>query len=429
MLVLTIVALLAGLALGGLVWRTQSPFGLKLAEYISAAGMLWTNALQMTVIPLIVSLLIGTVAAKRDLPNVGKVSGVTIATFLSLLILGVLFVLLVAPPIIARYTPDAAQVPTLSDPQALAQSNTPEKRSAAEDLMTTILPPNLVRAASNDDILPLVIFAILLGLAATRIPEAQRELLTTVLGAFTESILVLIGWILRLIPFGVFAIAFSKSATTGLTTLGILGAWVGLLSVMTIGFTVVLYIIAVTVGATQFRTFAKSVARAQVIGFASRSSIAALPALLSGAREHLRTSISLNDLVLPLAVASFRPNRSISSTTRLLFLAHIYGIQLRPMTVITFIVAAMLLSVTSPGLPSGGPVGTIPLYLAAGIPIEGIILLKSVDALPDSLMTVLNVTGDTTALTVVQRFTVQPSALDSLPAESPAGAPAVLTKE
>jgi Na+/H+-dicarboxylate symporter len=98
--------------------------------------------------------------------------------------------------------------------------------------------------------------------------------------------------------------------------------------------------------------------------------------------------------VLPFSISSFKPNRAVSSMGKLLFLTHVYQVPMGPEFVLLFAGMLILLSFSSPGIPSGGFLTTLPFYLAAGIPVEAVVLLRAVDAIPDVFKTVVNVTGD-----------------------------------
>jgi Na+/H+-dicarboxylate symporter len=108
--------------------------------------------------------------------------------------------------------------------------------------------------------------------------------------------------------------------------------------------------------------------------------------------------------VLPLSVSTFKVNRTISSTTKLLFLAHVFAVPLGAAELATFLVTALILSFSSVGVPGGGSAfRTLPAYLAAGVPIEGIVILEAVDTIPDIFKTLTNVTGDMSAATILSR--------------------------
>ncbi len=405
---MALLALLAGVVLGLYVFSAQPRMGRELADILEAVGTLWANAMRLIVLPLIVSMLFVAVATHGSSRQVGRIAGLSFGTFIALLGAGVLYVLLTAPPILSRLPQYGESLkgsspasPINGEPRARNGDN---EDSSFRDTVASLIPSNLIKAAASDYLLPLIVFAVLLGLASTRIPSDQRRLLVSVLSAVAEAMRTLAVWVLKLIPLGVFAVAFSTTAMMGWTTIGVIGYWLSIVCLLTVGFTILLYLIAVVAGGVRLAKFARAVGQAQAIALATRSSLAALPALLDGSRRHLHTPEVVVSLTLPLSVSSFKLNRAISSTCRLLFLGHVYGISLSSATIATFVVTALLGSFATPGLPSTGAVETLPFYVAAGIPVEGVILLGSVDSIPDFFMTLLNVTGDLAAMTIVGRL-------------------------
>jgi Na+/H+-dicarboxylate symporter len=401
---ITLVALAAGIGLGLLVFQSGSSRWLSVAEHVSAVGTLWTNALRLVVIPLIVSTLIVAVAGNGVVREIGKIAGFSLATFAGLLAVGVVVVVTLVPPILSRLNLEKRSIPQEASKD---RDQSIGKGTALKEVIATILPANLVKAAAEDDLLPIVLFSILVGLAATRINVDQRVAFIAVVRGLADSMRVLIGWILWLMPIGIFAFSFVATAKIGLSTVGILGSWIGVAFLMVAILMAGLYIVAVVVGRVDLRSFARSLLPAQEVGIATRSSLAALPALLEGAQTHLNRNDAVSNVTLPLAVSSFKFNRTINSVARLLFLSYIYDVPLGVIPIVTFSVAAMLMSFSSPGIPARGPAGTLPLYLAMGIPMEGIVLLRAVESITDFGMTTLNVTADMTAMTIVGRLVKQ----------------------
>jgi Na+/H+-dicarboxylate symporter len=172
------------------------------------------------------------------------------------------------------------------------------------------------------------------------------------------------------------------------------------------------------------RRFAAALVPAQLVALSTRSSIASLPALLDGAEQRLRLRSDVSQFVMPLAVTAFKLNRPITASIQFLFLAHVYGIPLSTGQLVTFVAASILLSITTLGIPSGGSrMRSAPLYLAAGIPIEGYLFVEAVEVIPDYFKTLLNVTGNMTAASIVNRLgdpssppAVQPVSPDALSA-------------
>ncbi len=144
---------------------------------------------------------------------------------------------------------------------------------------------------------------------------------------------------------------------------------------------------------------------AQIVAASTRSSLASLPALLQGAEEGAALPREVYGFTLPLAVSVFKLNRSITSLARMLFLAHLYGVTLSPEQIGAFILTVLLISFGTAGVPATvGGLNTLPAYVAAGIPAQGVILLGALDTIPDVFETILNVTGNMTATTFVSRF-------------------------
>jgi Na+/H+-dicarboxylate symporter len=235
--------------------------------------------------------------------------------------------------------------------------------------------------------------------------------------------MIIVRWILWLIPLGAFALAFTMTARTGVAVATMIGFFIVLVSGLMIVFTLGLYPLTAIFGRVPLRRFARSVGPSQAVGAATRSSLAALPPMIEGAGTRMGLPAHVGAFVLPLAVSTFKFNRAISSNAKLLFLAAVYGVHLDPVFLGTFAVAATVLSVSSPGLPShGASLSTLPFFLDVGIPIEAVVLLNAVDAIPDIFKTVLNVTGDMSAAAIVGRYA-------GAPAEAPAAAADALAFE
>jgi Na+/H+-dicarboxylate symporter len=183
-----------------------------------------------------------------------------------------------------------------------------------------------------------------------------------------------------------------------------LGAFIVLVSALLLLATLLLYPVTALFGRISMRTFARAVAPAQLVAVSTRSSIASLPALIEGGTEHLRLPVTATGFVLPLTVAVFKVNRTISSTAKLLFIAHLYDIPLSVQTIVAFLATVILLSFSSVGVPDGGTAfATVPAYLAAGLPLEAVIVFEATTTIPDIFKTLLNVTGDMSAAAMLSR--------------------------
>lgn len=400
---------MAGLGLGILGHQTGSPVLARVGEWIKPVGSMWVSALQLTVIPLVITNLAATISG-AGAKSVGKLGVRTFVLFLAMLLAAGIFAIFLTPLFLSRLSLDPNTVATMNAAAATAREGGTLAAAAnnapvsVSDWLSRLLPTNLVEAAARGDIFPLLLFTGFFALAVTRLPKERHLLLTDIFQSLADAMLQLVRWILVAAPVGVFALTYVLALKTGASSGGILGAYIVIVSIIMLMFTVLLYPLSAIGGRTRIIDFARAVAPAQLVAVSSRSSIASLPALVEGGRDRLRLPSTATSFVLPLSVSLFRVNRPISSVVKLMLVAHLYGIPLRPTTLVIFLATVMIISFTAAGIPQNGPgFKTIPAYMAAGVPIEAIIVIEAVESIPDIFKTLLNVTGDMTAATLLTR--------------------------
>jgi Na+/H+-dicarboxylate symporter len=250
---------------------------------------------------------------------------------------------------------------------------------------------------------PLIIFAMLLALAIARSPGPARATLVGFFQALSEAMLVLVGWVIALAPIGVFALILPLAARGGVGLVGAVGFYIVAYGLANIGMSLLLYPVVAWLGGISLGTFARAALPAQLIGFSSSSSIATLPAMVDAAERGMGVPNRVAGFVLPLAVSTFKPAAPVAWTMGALFVAWFYGIHLGAAQLATVAAAAVFLAFAAPGVPRGAFLMLTPLFLAIGLPAEGIGLLIAIDVLPDMFATVLNITGDLAAVVLVRR--------------------------
>jgi proton glutamate symport protein len=269
--------------------------------------------------------------------------------------------------------------------------------------LLALIPANPFQAAAAGDILPILVFTVAFAAAAARLPDEQRGLIAAVSRAGVDAMMVVIGWVLAVLPIGVFSLCVDFASRVGLGVTGVIASYVVLLCAALVLAALLLYPLTGLAGRVSIARFARAVAPAQAVAVSTRSSLAALPALVEGARRHLALPDSATGFVLPLSVGVFKLNRTVSSPLKLLFLAHVFGIRLQPEQLAAFLAIQVALSFSTAGVPSMGTVRSIPAYVAVGIPLEGVVLLDAMEAIPDVFKTLLNVTGDMSAAAILSR--------------------------
>jgi Na+/H+-dicarboxylate symporter len=258
----------------------------------------------------------------------------------------------------------------------------------------SLVPVNVIKAAADGTMLPLIIFSLAFGFALTRAGTSSRETVVRVFEAIASAMLTLVGWVLKFAPVGVFALAVPLAARMGLAAAGALIYYVALLSVISAAFiVVVLYPGAVLLGRVPLARFLKASGPATLVALSSRSSLAALPAAIEGARTGLGLPEEIPSFFLPLAASMFRVGAAMAQVVGVLFVGRLYGVTLDGAQLATVIVTVVLTTFSVPGVPAGAIIVMAPVLAAAKLPVEGIGLLLGVDTIPDMFRTAANVVG------------------------------------
>lgn len=397
-------ALIAGLAAGAGATASGSTALLGLVHGIEPLGTLWTNAIRMTVIPLVVALVVTGVAGLADVKRVGRLGGRALVAFMVLLVAGGLFTVLVAP-LSLNFMTIAPQVAADLRASAAATGGGAQQMPTLIQRILDMVPVNPVRAAADGAMLPLVVFSVAFALALTRLDANRQDAVLRPFRALVDAMLILVGWVLAAAPVGIFALALGLGARMGAAAAGVLLHYMLTLSAVLAVFTVALYPVARLFG-VPVRRFAAAVAPAQAVAFSTRSSLAALPALIAGARDRLQASETATGFVLPFAVSVFRVNVPIAWVVGAIFLGKLYGVPVGLPELLEMVLISTLISFSVPGIPSASLFLLAPVLVDMGLPAEGAGILIAVDAIPDMFKTTANVTGHLTAAVTVDRLAV-----------------------
>jgi len=397
---------LLGLALalaGGIAISLSSSETLtSIPSLIEPVGALWVNAIRMTIVPLIISLLITAIAGDHQNGLVATLGGRTIGLFVLMVISASVFTALTAPPLLGLLHLDPATAASLRATTSAATTSGAVELPPFRDWLVGLIPSNPLRAAADGAMLPLIVFTVLFALALARIADHRREAVLGFFVAIKDAMFVLIGWIMAVAPFGVFALVLPLAAGMGANVVGAFGYFVLVTCGLILFAMVLLYPLAVVAGRVRLATFARSCAPAQVVGFGTRSSLASLPAMFA-ASENLRFCPQVSGLVLPFAVSLFKFASPIGRASGTYFIARLYGIELGPADIAVIAAAIGLLSFYSPGIPSGGLLIMTPLYASLNLPVEGIGILIALDLLIDMIITPTNVTANLTVAAIMTR--------------------------
>jgi Na+/H+-dicarboxylate symporter len=398
-----LLALVLGLAIGiGLAtWApTAAQDGLVIAQPIGTA---WLNALQMTIVPLVVSLLITGVAATAEAARAGQVAGRALALFIGLLWFFSAFAAIATPLLLGWFplpTEAAAALRT-----ALGATAPVGPVPPFVDFIVSIVPTNPVTAAATNAFLPLIVFTMVFAFALTRLPPEPRQLLTKFFQAIADVMLIVIGWILWLAPVGVLALAYVVGAKAGTAAFGALLHYVLVISSIGILVWIAAYPIGTIGGRIGLARFARATGPAQAVAISTQSSLASLPAMLRGA-EGLGVPVATSGVTLPLAVAIFRVTGPPMNLAVAIYVAYWFGVPLGPAQLAAGVAVAAITTMGAVSLP--GQISFVtsiaPICIAMGVPVAPLGLLVAVETIPDIFRTLGNVTMDlATTVTVSKR--------------------------
>jgi len=395
------VGLALGLIVGGAISLSGSPLLKSAASALEPIGTLWVNAIRMTVIPLVVSLLVATIANEHDLGAVGRMGGKAVAIFTALLT-GVAIIGFVAGPPLFKFLH--------IDPAAAAALRATVSASASKvelptfaSWLVSLVPANPIKAAADGAMLPLIIFAVAFAAALARTPSELRIAGATFFRAIADAMLMLVKWVLAAAPIGVFVLAVTLAVKIGVGVAGAVGFYLVVHCALLAIAGVLLYVVVFVAGHVPIRRFAKAALPAQLVAISTRSSVAALPAMIDGAERVMQLPTRVTSFALPFGVSIFRLNQGISWIAAALFVGALYDIELSIGQLAMLAAASVAMSFSVPGIPSGGLFVITPFFVTVGLPVEGIGILIALDVIPDLFKTLINVTGHLTATVLLSR--------------------------
>ena len=415
-----VIGLVAGLIIGSAIGASNSPVALRVVGLIEPIGELWVNAIRMTVLPIVVSMLFVAVADRVEGDRLGRVATATLAAYGGLLMAAAALALLIGPPLIADMHLSADASAALRASAFVASDETTARVSHLPGLgawATSVVPVNAMQAAADGAMLPLIAFTLLFALAARRIEESLRRSLVNVFRAIAGATKGLVGWVLAVAPLGVFATVLGTASRAGVALAADMTYYVLAYSTAVVLFALLLYPVAWFVGGIALPRFTRAALPAQTIAVSSSSSLASLPPLIEGA-ESLGLPATISGFVLPLSTSVFRAATPIAWVVGTLFVAKLYGVALGTTAIATIAMMPVLLSFTIPGVPQGSLLVLATMIPAFGVPVAGVALLIAADTIPDLFATMANVTADLVVATIAGRRGSPPVDLDIADAAS-----------
>jgi len=378
---------------------------------IAWLGHLFLDLLQMTIIPLIAASIISGVGVLGDVRRLGRLGGYTVLFILGSTALSVLIGLIVAnavDPAGALGTPATA-----TGGEAYAA-----KAAGAEEIVRSLVAPNIVAAAAGSNLLPVIVFSLMFGAALTTI-GARGRAVSEFFDGLNEAMMKLVTWIMYAAPVGIFALIASRFGEAGggaefWKAVSAVGAYVLTVIVGHLIQSGVLYSLLVATTDRGWR-FLAGVSRALVMAFGTGSSTATLPLTIECVGQAGVDQRAVR-FVLPLGAAMNKNGTALFEAISVMFIAQAYGIDLSLAQQGIILVTATLAAIATAGIPEAGLVTMVIVLSALNLPLEGIALLLSVDWFLDRVRTIVNVWDDCVGAAVIERLVFTPQAQSAVTA-------------
>ena len=340
-LILGLLAGIAAVAIGG-AWVEES---IGIAEPI---GGVWLNALRMTIVPLVVSLLVTGIAASAAAARASRLATRALVLFVALLWISAIAAALLTPLLLNLFPLPVESAQALRS--ALSSAAAVGEAPSFADFISSIVPSNVVAAAAEDAILPLILFTMIFAFAIVRLPEEPRERLILFFQAIADTMLIVIGWVLWIAPIGVFALAYVVGARAGGGAFGALLHYVLIVTAVGALIWLAAWPVALIGGRVPLGRFTRAIAPSQAVAVSTQSSLATLPAMLRAA-ERIGVPVAASGVTLPMAVAVFRATGPAMNLAVAIYIAYWFGYELTAAQIAIGIAAAATTTMGAVGIP------------------------------------------------------------------------------
>ena len=377
---------------------------------LELVGTAFIRLITMIVIPLVVaSLMVGT-ASLGDIRKLGRIGSKTLVYYLLTTAIAVSIGLGVSN----LFQPGSSVDPQTRDQlaaqfesEAAGKMQMAAESPSLKDVLLNLIPRNPVQAAAEFDLLPLIFFSVVFGAAVSLLPREQKGAVMSFFEGVNGASMIVIGWVMKLAPYAVFALIGSIVAQFGLDLLQslLIYSLVVILGLLLHMFGTIAVMVRLAAGLNPISFFRRIVA-APIFGFSTSSSSATLPVTMRTAEEKLGVSKQVSSFVLPLGATINMDGTALYQAVAVMFIAQIYNIPLDLSAQLTVVLTATLASIGTAGVPSAGIIMLIVVLQSVGLgdKVEaGIALILGVDRILDMLRTSVNVTGDLSCSAFIAR--------------------------
>ncbi len=409
----------AGIALGPSAGWVAPDTAEVIGNWLALPGNFFLLVIQMVVIPLVLASVIRGIAASGDLHQL-RTTGIglgiyfLVATVVATTIGIALAYLvrpgeLVDPSLMRAAVAGGAPVEALPH-QSVTFANAPE-------LLVGVLPQNPLGAMVQGEMLQVVLFAVVLGIALIALePESSRPLLD-LMGSLQKVCMVVVGFVMRLAPLAVFGLLAQALVRTGAGVLVGIGAYAATVIAGLLVLLCVFLAVVAVLGKRSPLKFLSDIREPMLLAFSTDSSAATMPVTIRAAEDNLEVRPSTAQLVVPIGATMNMSGTACYHGLATIFMAQLFGMDLPWTALLALLATSLGSSVGAPATPGVGIMILATVLNAAGVPAAGLVLIVGLDQILERFRCVLNVSGDLVACVVLDRMVAGPSRASELAAE------------
>ena len=402
-----IIGLVLGAGLGAILNPSagllSAEVSLRLADWLDLPGQIFMRLVQMIMIPLIfTSIITGIVSnTSENLKTFGlRLLLYFVFTTAVAIIIGLVVTLIFKP---GQYIYNLGGFPSSDESQLIPteQTNLIENIPNA---ISNLIPNNPLEAIITGEMLGVVIFTIIIGVAITQLNEGTARPIIRFSEAIQKICMIIVSWAMMLVPYAVFGLIAALLSRTGFEIFIGLGYY---MAVVILGLIILMafYLILVTVVTKKspFK-FLRAIKEPQLLAFSTASSAAVMPLSMKTADEKLGVSSNISDFIIPVGATINMDGTALFQCATTLFMAQAYGIELTILNLLLITFTVVAASIGTPAIPGGGVIILASVLQSAGIPIDGLVVIIGIDRILGMFRTSVNVTGDLAACLIFNKF-------------------------
>lgn len=402
----------AGLLLGTPGLLVDYNTALRIGDWLALPGQIFLTLIQMIVVPLVFASVIRGLAASEDIDQLKQLGSRVVVYFLfttSVAIsIGIITALVIEPGNYVDKTSVAIetelQIATSTGDSSETAASTENDETPIPQMIAQILPENPLSSMIEKEMLQVVLFSVILGLALVTMQPEKSKILLELMGSLQEVCMTVVRWAMILAPFAVFGLMARVSIKIGLDALLGMAAYIGTV-LLGLFFLLIFYLLIVAVlGKKNIFYFLSSVREVQLLAFSTSSSAAVMPLSIKTAEEKLDIKPSVSQFLIPFGATINMDGTALYQGVATVFLAQVYGVDLSIASLLLVVVTAVGASIGTPATPGVGIVILSTVLSSVGVPASGIALIIGVDRILDMSRTTLNVTGDLVACCVMDNL-------------------------